>query len=164
MIFKGLSRKLILYFLLVGLVPLLGMGLVAFSQSSRAMREEIGRELTGNAHKGMEKIEDVLHAAEGDVALLAQNPVIIGGLKYAAYDKAAALLKQVDEAYGRYYAIALIDGGGTVMAASDDSLVGISQGSADYYRRGIQGEDLRSSVIEDELAEKAMAMTAAIAL
>ncbi len=134
-----IGTKLIVFFLLIGTIPLIIMGISAYNSASDALAAEAENKLDVAAALKLSRIQGFFFERKGDVEVLANNPSVIEAVKELenvksrirdrgfvdrdllkspsykrAHDKYHEFLKFYNDEYG-YYDLFLIDQDGIVI-------------------------------------------------
>jgi methyl-accepting chemotaxis protein len=75
-----ISQKLVILFLLVGVIPLAFVAVIAYEQASAALTEQSYNNLLAVRETKKGQIESYFAERAGDVKVLAENPMVIGAL------------------------------------------------------------------------------------
>jgi methyl-accepting chemotaxis protein len=116
-----LRSKLIVYFLMVALVPLIGMGIFNYSKSKAALKKQILSGLEDVAYAATDRIGQAMHTAYLDVQQWAELDIVKEALTYGYFGKADALFRDLTKKNKLYRAIVLFGAQGTMVAASNDN-------------------------------------------
>lgn len=140
----GLARYLLVILLLVGLVPLISVGFLAYQRSSQSLNAKTGSFLAAQAHEAIDKIDRNLFERYGDVQMIAFNPKALGdpaGVSNAA--------DAYTKAYGFYDLMLAVDLDGRILASStvtgdgrpinSEALRGFSVADTEWFRRTVSG-------------------------
>ncbi|MDW5416121.1 diguanylate cyclase [Iodobacter sp. CM08] len=108
-----LGRQLLWGLLLLGLVPLLLTGGLAYQRSEQSLREKTGLYLAGQAESVIDKIDRNLFERYGDVQMIALNAAVRG-----SPETTAAAANAYVRAYGFYDLMIAVDMQGKIVAAN----------------------------------------------
>ncbi len=75
--FRSLQVRLILFFLLISIIPLVFTGILIFDQSKNALRNQSFLQLSMVRNLKAQQIEDFFQSVEEDITLMAALPVVI---------------------------------------------------------------------------------------
>lgn len=125
-----ISQKLVVLFLLVGVIPLVVIAVVAYEQASRALTEQSYNNLLAVRETKKRQIESYFGERFGDLKVLSENPMVIDALSAFTYafarsglegtrwrdveKKRGRLLSSYARTYG-YYDLFLISPNGDVV-------------------------------------------------
>lgn len=164
----NLSKRLIMLFMLVGLVPLAVVGYLAYNRSSVALQQQAMNQLIALREVKKGQIQSYFSERMGDLRVLSQNPLVTESIAkfeeaYMAGGLQGAQYRQVENEYGPglayymreygYYDIFLIaEDGDIVYTGAKERDLGTNLVSGIYsssnlasaYRRGLQ-----APVLED---------------
>jgi methyl-accepting chemotaxis protein len=120
--FKGLRGKLLAFFLLMALVPLLIVSTIAY-QKAKASLQEVGNDmLTDSARKVMGKIDVIVGARHADIKAWAVTDTIRDAFRTGNFAAANRLLTNLSKQYDMYKEILLFDTTGNCVGAADLSI------------------------------------------
>jgi len=159
--FRSIKTKLLAWFLVLGLVPLLVVAVVAYRQSRNALEDFAGKDLQEIGEATLDKLDRTLFERYGDVqafaslAIARANPeVIVPALNrltplYGCYD-----LMIVADAEGNIIAVNSVDDVGRPMDTS--MILGKSVKNEEWFQKCISGgvsdgEALATDLGEDKL-------------
>jgi methyl-accepting chemotaxis protein len=115
-----LQKKLLFFFLLVGLLPVIIGGIIAYSHSSKILKESIASQYQKLAVNVADKVDLFLHERLRELQVLAENPLILGGLKFpATLPRVSDFLKSYAASSGHYHLIVLLDENKNLLAFSE---------------------------------------------
>lgn len=121
--FSKLRTKLVFYFLMVALVPLISMGAFNYTKSKAALKKQILSGLEDVASGAVDRIGQAMHTSYVDIQQWAELAIIRGGLKFAAYERVNELFRDLTRNNELYRAVVLFDRKGKLMATSDPALI-----------------------------------------
>ena len=144
--FKSLKVKLLVCFLTLALVPLFGIGYVAYFRDCGQLTSKTGQFLESQARGALDKIDRNLFERYGDVQAFAFNPQARGS--------AADVTKALDfytKTYGCYDLMLVADANGTVIAANTVTFDGKPSNSSALIGRSVKGEDWFESCVNGKI-------------
>jgi methyl-accepting chemotaxis protein len=145
--FKSLGAKLLVCFLMMGLVPAAVIGYSAYQRSREALAKETGNRVQVVAEETVNKIERNLFERYGDVQAFAANPLAQGETKEVA--KAADFYTKT---YGIYDLMVVADADGRIIAANTVDREGKPVDTAHLLGKSVKGEpwfdDVASGVVK----------------
>lgn len=154
-ILSGIDRKLLFYFLVASIVPLILGGMFVANIANSHSREYIRVHISDLARDLGRKISYYVNMNYQNIRLLAAAEVLKSGTQKAQQ----SYLEQVKDAYHYYQVISLIDLKGKVIAASKEGLLGKSIASEEWFRQAIEspagravGRDAYRAEINGKLA------------
>jgi methyl-accepting chemotaxis protein len=119
--FSRLRNKLIICFLLVGLLPLIGMGAFNYTKSKEALRAQILSGLEDVATGIVDRLGQAMHTAYVNVAQWAELDVLKAAIIYDWAESTNELFRDLTANNELYRAIVLFDKEGNMVATSDRS-------------------------------------------
>ena len=101
----SISKKLIIFFLLVGIVPLSAVGVLSYIQAKDAILNQVTAQLTAIREIKSKQIEDYFGERFGDANVLAEHPSVVNGLgdffdAYTEFGPDSPEWSAVEEIYG----------------------------------------------------------------
>ncbi len=127
----GIGRKLLLYFLLLSLVPVIVGGSIAFRISRNQLEENTKAHLSDLARDCGRKISYYVSSRYQDIKILSQSEVLKGKNREAMQ----AYIDEVGAAYPYYRAISVLDPDGTIIACTRRELIGKSRADTSWFQR-----------------------------
>lgn len=157
----GLQGKLLLFFLLMSLVPLITVSVTSF-QRAKSSLQTMGHEMLTDTADGLMRTVDVLmNDRQDDIKAWAALPIMKAALQKKAYAEVTGFLRNLEKEYDVYKGIMLFDAGGNLVAASDPNLLtgaGVekNQSGHEWFKQSIKGavyiEDVYfSSTVNDNV-------------
>jgi methyl-accepting chemotaxis protein len=145
--FGRLHRKLLFFFLLVGFLPVISGGIISYYQMSVILKENMTHDYQTRIIDSAEKISMFLHERLRELQILADNPTIVGGLKFpATHPRVSELLRSYVSSSENYYILALLDENKNPLAFSD---MAVQMGDLkELQREGILGDFYKSPLVE----------------
>jgi len=111
-----LRKKIIFLFLLFGLLPLVITFFLTIVQIQKSLRETKNNSLTSLANEVVSNVEKTVRSVYTDVELLSANPLIRS--KSASNEEKLSEIKRIQDFYGIFEDITLIDLDGNVIISS----------------------------------------------
>jgi signal transduction histidine kinase len=148
----GIAQKLLFYFLILSLVPILIGGGVSFYISKNKLEQTTKANLSSLARDCGRKISYYVSSRYQDIKLLSHADVFKGN----DADAKQRYIEKAFKAYPFYAAISVIDLKGTIIACTQKDLVGQSRAGTAWFRRTIQcrqGEVIPLDAYRSETAE-----------
>ena len=130
----GIGKKLIIYFLLLSLVPIVIGGSISFYITKSQLEKNTKAYLSDLARDCGRKISYYVSSRYQDIKLLSHVPAIKGN----DTDAKQGYIDDVIEAYPFYEAISVINQNGTIIACTRKELVGHSRSDRTWFQRTIQ--------------------------
>jgi len=121
--FSTLRGKLVFYFLIVALVPLISMGAFNYTKSKAALKKQILSGLEDVAYGAVDRIGQAMHTSYVDIQQWAEVAIIRGGLKFASYERINQLFGDLTRNNEFYRAVVLFDKEGNLVATSEQATV-----------------------------------------
>ena len=138
-----LNTKLVVSFLVLGVVPALALGWYAYQSASNIMRETVGRWMEEAAVTDGEMIDRNLFERYGDVQAFAANPDAVG-----TPSEQQAIVDLLMESYAIYDLMLLVDVDGEVMAVNSVDSTGATLDSGGLVGRDVSDTDWFQAVAE----------------
>ena len=136
------KKKLIIFALLIGILPIVILALITYNTASNSLQESIYRGNDVFLVNSISKIEDYFIERKGDANVLSKTADIADALLIKGdldIQHGNEFLKTVKETYG-YSSLYVTDTTGKVVIADDKSLIGVNLSSKDYLSRAFSGE------------------------
>jgi len=118
-----LRNKLITCFLLIGLVPLIGMGMFNYSKSREALKRQILSGLEDVAYGVVDRIGQAMHSSYVNIQQWAELDTVKRALTYAYFEPPNALFRDLIRNNKLYNALVLFDTEGNLLATNNPSLM-----------------------------------------
>ena len=130
----GIGKKLLLYFLVLSLVPILVGGGISLYVTRNQLQQNTEAYLSDRARDCGRKISYYVSSRYQDIKLLSLADVLEGN----DADAKQRYLEEVVEAYPFYQAVSVIDLKGTIIACTRRDLVGESRSDRAWFQQTIQ--------------------------
>ncbi len=153
---SGLSRRLILWFLILSLVPLAIGGAVAYGVSRRALRQNAFRELVAIAQGRREAIRILEEVRLQQVEEIAARPSVVQLLDNPSAESVAALgeaLQRIQGVIKGFTNIYVMDPNGIVIAATSDYFLGQDLSDKKEFELALRESNLDSEMHYDQSSE-----------
>ena len=143
--FKGLQGKLLLFFLLMSLIPLVTVSTIAY-QKAKGSLQQLGNEmLNDTTHTIMGKLDVIVGDRYDDIKAWAVIDTIKDAFRTNKFDAANILLKNLDKQYDLYKEILLFDTAGNCVGAADTSIFNNpnfkrNQADREWFKHAMAGE------------------------
>ncbi len=148
----SLKIKLVIFFLAVGLIPLLIVSILTYRQAQQLIRDEVYGAMGMYAALTDAELEDYFREREGDVRVLANSRDIFESLSILKYsslgiedgrwisrtNRLEELMSIVEREYG-YAFTYLTDENGVVVFSTREETMGANLSTRDYIRESLQG-------------------------
>ncbi|HWP47968.1 MAG TPA: methyl-accepting chemotaxis protein [Candidatus Limnocylindrales bacterium] len=122
-LFGKLHKKLLFFFLLVGLTPVIIGGIIAYYYTTGILKENVIGDYQQLVENSADRITIFLQERLHALQVLSDNPLILGGLKFpATLPRVSEFLKSYVTSSGNYYLLALLDENRNVLASSETTL------------------------------------------
>ncbi len=131
----GIAKKLLAYFLVLSLLPILVVGIISFYVTRTQCEEKTRAHLSDLARDCGKKISYYVSSRYHDIRILSQTEVLRGKDRQAVQ----AYIDEVLAAYPFYQAIAVLDPDGIIIACTLKELIGESRSKTAWFRRAKQG-------------------------
>ena len=130
----GIGKKLLIYFLVLSLVPIIIGGSISFYITKSQLEKNTKAYLSDLARDCGRKISYYVSSRYQDIKLLSHVPAIKGN----DTDAKQRYIDDVIEAYPFYEAISVIDQNGTIIACTRKEFVGHSRSDRTWFQRTMQ--------------------------
>jgi len=130
----GIGKKLLLYFLVLSLVPVIIGGIISFTITKNQLQQNTKARLSYLARDCGRKISYYVNSRYQDIKILSHVAVFDGN----DTDTKQKYMEEVIEAYPFYEAISVIDSNGTIIACTQKQLVGESRSDRTWFQSTIQ--------------------------
>ncbi|HZV81625.1 MAG TPA: methyl-accepting chemotaxis protein [Geobacteraceae bacterium] len=149
--FSGLQGKLLSYFLLMSLVPLIIVTAISYQKSQSSLVAMTQNMLGDMAEGVMGKVDLLMGDRYDDIKAWATIPTIEKALESRNYGDANHLLQTIDNQYDVYKEIMLLDTAGNVVATSDPAMFNNSnfdknQADREWFKKALSGQVVVSDV------------------
>jgi len=142
--FSGLQGKLLLFFLLMSLLPLVTVSAISF-QRAKSSLQLMAQEMLQDTGDGLMRTVDVLiNDRQDDIRAWANTHLFVEALETNKFADATLFLKNLEKDYDVYKLIMLFDAAGNLVAASDPNLLSGSgaeknQADRDWFKAALGG-------------------------
>ncbi len=130
-----IQNKLLLVMLLVALVPLLVFGLIAYLKARDALMDQVGERLHSESMLAMSQIERTFAFSYENIRSWAELEVMQAVERGDPEGAISEMLNNYQGAYKVYGTLAAADRDGSVVAAGDVDLVGITVAEANWFKQ-----------------------------
>ncbi len=130
----GIGKKLLVYFLVLSLVPIIIGGSISFYITKNQLEENTKTHLSDLARDCGRKISYYVSSRYQDIKLLSQVDVFEGN----DTDAKQKYIEEVIESYPFYDAITVIDKNGIIIACTRKELVAKSRADREWFQKTIQ--------------------------
>lgn len=134
--FKSLKSKLVVYFLVVALIPLVSICWWAYASIGNQLTSSSGALLQANAQQTLDKIYRNLFERYGDVQAFAFNPKALG-----EPNEVTEALDFYTVTYGCYDLMLLADADGKIIAVNSKDYSGRPLNTASLIGKSVKGEE-----------------------
>ncbi len=159
---SGLSRRLIVWFLVLSLIPLAVAGGIGYAISRRAMRDAAFDELRGVASGRREAIQVLEEVRLQEVVEIATRPSVIEELKLASPTMMESLnteLLRIQSVIKGFTTLYVFDAEGLVVASTDADLIGRSFADLDEFELAQKEPHVDSTIHLDEKGREVFDMS-----
>jgi len=149
--FSGLQGKMLLYFLLMTMIPLMIVSYISYSKGQHAL-QEMARNMLQDMASGVEgRIETNMGNRYDDIKAWAMVPTVVESLQTKKFAGANSLLESLVKTYDVYKEVMLFDASGNLVASSSSNLltskdVDHNQADREWFKKAIGGEVFFQSV------------------
>lgn len=147
----GIRKKVLLYFLILSLVPLLIGGTIFYIITRNKLRENARIHLAHHARDCGKKISYYVNSRYQDIRLLSKADVFEGNDR----ETKQRYINDAIEIYPYYKAVTVIDLNGTIIACTREELVGESRSDKEWFHRTIKNKEGDIIVLDPYRAETA---------
>jgi len=142
--FKGLQGKLLLYFLLMSLIPLITVSTVSFQRAKSSLQTMAQEMLSDTADGLMRTIDVLINDRQDDVKAWATMPAVIESLETKKFADVNRVIAGLEKEYDVYKLIMLFDTAGNLVAASDSNLLSDksaeqNQANREWFKAAMSG-------------------------
>jgi two-component system phosphate regulon sensor histidine kinase PhoR len=169
-----LQIKLILLFLSVSIVPFGIIGYYTYTLSTESMEDHAFVHLTSVAHTRADYLDSWFVYMRDNAEVVAGAPSMVQNLEVMqtadpssieykqAKDGIEAFEDLAMEGYATFDEIFVLDRGGTIIASTNQNIVGDNRSSREYYREGLHAAHLTSAYISPTLDVPTMLVSAPV--
>ncbi len=160
---SGLSRRLIVWFLVLSLVPLAIAGGIGYAISRTAMRDAVFEELLGIASGRREAIRVLEEVRLQQVVEIATRPSVLEELKMASptmMESLSAELGRIQGVIKGFTTLYVFDAEGTVVASTDTALIGRNFADMDEFELAQKEPHVDPTIHLDEKGRDVFDMSA----
>jgi len=142
--FSGLQGKLLLFFLLMSLLPLVTVSAISF-QRAKSSLQAMAQEMLQDTGDGLMRTVDLLiNDRKDDIKAWSNTHLLVEALETNKFSDASLFLKSLEKDYDVYKLIMLFDAAGNMVASSDPNLLsgsGTDQNQADreWFKAALGG-------------------------
>ena len=142
--FQGLQGKLLVFFLLMALIPLIIVSTISYQRAQSSLQAMGQEKLAGTAGGLMQAIDLLVNDRQDDAKAWASIPLVQESLSKKEYDAASSLLAGLQKEYDVYKLIMLFDTSGKLVAANDpgvlsgDNAEG-NQADQEWFQQAMKG-------------------------
>jgi signal transduction histidine kinase len=147
----GIAKKLLAYFLVLSLLPILIGGIISFHITKNQCEEKTRAHLSDLARDCGKKISYYVSSHYQHIRMLSQTDVLRSKNRKAVQ----AYIDEVHAASPFYKAIAVLDPDGTIIACTLRELVGESRSKTEWFQRAKKGAPGEVVVLDAYRAETA---------
>ena len=144
---KSIRTKLLIAFVVIGLVPIIVLSWTTYQRASSELIAEKGDFLEEAAIEAIDKIDRNLFERYGDVQAYASNPKSLG-----EPDEVTDTINTFTTIYGIYDLMIVVDLDGTVLAANTVDGFGEAIDTSPLIGRPVRGEDWFDAIVGGQVA------------
>ncbi|RII28325.1 MAG: hypothetical protein CXR31_00025 [Geobacter sp.] len=142
---KGLQGKLLLFFLVISIVPLVIVATVAYQKAKGSLQELGNSMLNDTAHTVMGKMDVIVGDRYDDIKAWAASDIIRDGFKTGEFSQSTRMLGSLVKQYELYKEILIFDTSGNCVGANDINIFrnpGFKKNQADkeWFKHVMAGE------------------------
>lgn len=142
--FKTLRSKLLAFFLLVTLIPLVFVGYISYQTQKQELTSFIEQSLLTYSNEIALDIESMLAERISDLKYLAKNPILVD--ENATHEDVKAQFKSFLDIYSNYTDVLLVDTEGHTVVSFNEKIVGNDLSDRKWFQRSLQGEIYLSDI------------------
>ncbi len=153
----SIGKKLLIYFLLISLIPVIILGIISYSVSKKHLEDTIIFSLSNLAQDCGRKISYYVNSNYQNIKVLSQTDVFEGNNNRAKQK----YIEEVIKSFPDYIAITVIDLDGKIIACTRKDLIGNSRADRDWFKKTLQckqGEVVPLDVYKAETADWKMVL------
>ncbi|UCH07847.1 MAG: PAS domain S-box protein [Deltaproteobacteria bacterium] len=132
----GIGKKLLFYFLVLALLPMVISGAVSFFISRSQLQEKTKAHLSDLARDCGKKIDYYVSSRYQDIKLFS----LAGVFKGDDTDAKQRFIEEAVRTYPFYTAISLLDLEGTIVACTREDLIGQSRADSPWFQKAVQSK------------------------
>ncbi|WP_421617223.1 methyl-accepting chemotaxis protein [Brevibacillus sp. TJ4] len=156
-LFRSIRAKLIIWFLVVSLVPLIVTSLFTYQQSTKALIEKEQDSALSLVTSVAQGVDEWLDRRKAEIELAAQTEI----LQSADPARIIPYLIQIKGQSDVYEAAGFAELDGGVTANSVESSIGINISDRVYFQKGMQGESSYSEILSSRTSGNRIVVVAA---
>jgi len=143
--FSGLQGKMLMYFLLMTMIPLIVVSYISYQKGHDALQDTTRNMLHDMAAIVEGKVETIMGDRFDDIKAWSTLPTFARDLQLKNFHEANDLLTSLDKSYDQYQAIMILDAGGNLVASSDQTMLGNkdveqNQANREWFKKARAGE------------------------
>lgn len=144
--FKSVRTKLLIWYLVLGLVPAVAIGWLSFNRASDDLTAAAAKELQVMAIETADKVDRNLFERYGDVQAFAENPNAKG-----TPDQVTQAANFYMKCYGIYDLMIVADAEGKIVAANTVDYTGKPLNTANLIGRSVKGEAWFDEIVSGKI-------------
>lgn len=143
--FAGLQGKMLLYFFLMTMTPLLLVSYISYQKGQDALQNTTRDMLHDMATIVEARVETLLGDRYDDIKAWSKLPTIVENLQTMKFSETNRLLENIEKSYDQYRAIMVFDASGNLVAASQMSMltskdIDHNQADREWFKKAKSGE------------------------
>ncbi|MBM4277826.1 MAG: PAS domain S-box protein [Deltaproteobacteria bacterium] len=125
--FSNLRNKLIFFFILFAMLPLMGVSILNYSVSKTALKKQTLSGLANVADKAIDRIDEAMHISYMDIQQWAEHDIVKEALTRGHSERASSFFSHLTANNKPYKAIVLFNSEGKLIASSHSALMAKSR-------------------------------------
>ena len=157
------KQKIVLPVLLLITIGLAASGIISYSKSKTALQNSISSQIKETTHSTLSVLDSFVEDRFQDVASWSTQDIFQTALKKtfsgkAARKKTSRMLQDLQESYGYYEAINLVDPSGQLIASSlpPEIMDKLNVADRDYFKEAMNGEHTLSKLLKSKMTGNAV--------
>ncbi len=171
---QSLTTKLIAYFLVFSILPLIAVGLITYDNGKKAIEEQTFEYLAATTELREEMINTWISENEKEAVIIAGSPVFEKNTErlltrvstepiyLRAYEDTEKYLKTAIEESQRFFEISYISPDGEVLVSTDSLREGKNESDIEYFVKGKEGTFAQNIYISPEYSRPVMTIASPI--
>lgn len=146
---QSIRTKLVIWFVLIALLPLLALSGINYTQISEELIQKQKESFQSIVETNTKAMDQWLKYRKSEVELAAKTPTIQSYQAYQALqpDLITPFLKVIQEQSNVYESVAVIGEDGRIFADSTNTMVGLNLKDREYFKKGMNGESSFSEIL-----------------
>ncbi|MCM3079484.1 methyl-accepting chemotaxis protein [Brevibacillus invocatus] len=140
---KSIRAKLVIWFMLIALLPLLALSTINYNQTSNELIQKQKDSFQSIVETKTQAMDQWLNYRKSEVELAAKTPTVqsLQAMSITPY------LKVIQDQSNVYESVAVIGEDGLILADSTNTMVGLNLKDRQYFQKGMKGESSFSEIL-----------------